>query len=53
MKSVCPWKPENGLDEWLEFERPTYTNEELISSAHKVPRFVNNAADDIKEEIDF
>jgi hypothetical protein len=29
-------------DEWVEFERPTYSNEELLQSVNTVPRFVNN-----------
>jgi hypothetical protein len=29
-------------DGWLEFERPTYSNEELMRSVMTVPRYVNN-----------
>jgi len=42
MKSVCPWRPEYGSEKWLEFERPIYSNEELLASVQTVPRFVNN-----------
>ncbi|EGG17959.1 phosphoglycerate mutase domain-containing protein [Cavenderia fasciculata] len=41
-KSVCPWKPEYSAPGWLEFDRPIYTNEELMESVRTVPRFVNN-----------
>jgi len=42
LRSVNPWKPEYSSDGWLEFERPTYTNEELLESVCTVPRYVNS-----------
>eukprot|EP01133_Synstelium_polycarpum_P014927 gene14927-17651_t len=42
LRSVCPWKPEYSAPGWLEFDRPIYTNEELMESVRTVPRFVNN-----------
>eukprot|EP00027_Filamoeba_sp_ATCC50430_P007973 CAMPEP_0168547362 /NCGR_PEP_ID=MMETSP0413-20121227/3993_1 /TAXON_ID=136452 /ORGANISM="Filamoeba nolandi, Strain NC-AS-23-1" /LENGTH=391 /DNA_ID=CAMNT_0008577605 /DNA_START=63 /DNA_END=1238 /DNA_ORIENTATION=+ len=41
MRSVCPWKPEYSTD-WLEFERPVYSNDELLASVNTVPKLVNN-----------
>eukprot|EP01112_Ceratiomyxa_fruticulosa_P021756 TRINITY_DN7777_c0_g1_i1.p1 TRINITY_DN7777_c0_g1~~TRINITY_DN7777_c0_g1_i1.p1 ORF type:complete len:412 (-),score=78.75 TRINITY_DN7777_c0_g1_i1:372-1607(-) len=41
MRSECPWHPEYSTG-WMEFERPTYSNEELMQSVKTVPRFVNN-----------
>ncbi len=52
MKAVCPWKPEYSWDHWAEFDRPTYSNEELLSSVNTVPRFVNNN-EDKEEEVDY
>jgi len=42
MRSVCPWKPEYSSEGWMEFERPVYTNDELLASVKTVPRLVNN-----------
>eukprot|EP01114_Cavostelium_apophysatum_P016733 TRINITY_DN4817_c0_g1_i1.p1 TRINITY_DN4817_c0_g1~~TRINITY_DN4817_c0_g1_i1.p1 ORF type:complete len:353 (+),score=45.77 TRINITY_DN4817_c0_g1_i1:44-1060(+) len=42
LRSVCPWKPQNSHNEWFEFDRPTYSNDELMASVQTVPRFVNN-----------
>lgn len=41
LRNSCPWKPEFSSDSWMEFERPIYTNEELLESVHSVPRYVN------------
>ncbi|KAF2072125.1 hypothetical protein CYY_006570 [Polysphondylium violaceum] len=46
LRSVCPWKPEYSAPGWLEFERPVYSNEELLESVRTVPRFVNNVEKD-------
>jgi hypothetical protein len=55
MKSVCPWKPEYGSEQWMEFERPIYSNEELFASVKTVPRYVNNtnAPEKDQEEVDY
>jgi len=54
MRSICPWKPDNGSEEWMEFERPTYTNEDLMNSVLTVPRFVNNTKNpENDEEVDY
>eukprot|EP01132_Coremiostelium_polycephalum_P004533 gene4533-5649_t len=45
LRMVCPWKPEYSAPGWLEFDRPVYSNEELMESVRTVPRFVNNADD--------
>ncbi|XP_049848826.1 uncharacterized protein LOC126316776 [Schistocerca gregaria] len=42
MRSNCPWNQEYSSGSWIEFERPTYTNEELMNSAQLVPRYVNS-----------
>lgn len=42
LRSSCPWSPEYSSDDWVEFHRPTYTNEELAQSVNTVPRYVNN-----------
>ncbi|EFA86670.1 phosphoglycerate mutase domain-containing protein [Heterostelium album PN500] len=42
LRSVCPWRPEYSAPGWLEFDRPVYTNEELMESVRTVPRYVNN-----------
>eukprot|EP01113_Clastostelium_recurvatum_P032405 TRINITY_DN4166_c0_g1_i1.p1 TRINITY_DN4166_c0_g1~~TRINITY_DN4166_c0_g1_i1.p1 ORF type:complete len:346 (-),score=81.51 TRINITY_DN4166_c0_g1_i1:25-1062(-) len=42
LKSVCPWRPEYSSEGWMEFDRPTYSNEELMQSVQSVPRYVNN-----------
>jgi len=53
-KSVCPSKPQYSTDSWLEFERPTYTSEELLASATSVPRYVNNKPEDKEtEDVDY
>jgi len=44
MRSVCPWKPEFSMDGWLEFDRPSYSNEELLQSVTTVPRLVNSSS---------
>ncbi len=45
------------LDHRLEFERPMYSNDELLQSVQTVPRWVNNnpkeAAPQKEEEIDY
>jgi len=55
MRSTCPWKPEYNSDGWMEFDRPIYSNEELLQSAQSVPRYVNNKPEDREkyEEVDF
>jgi len=55
LKSICPWKPQYSCDAWMEFERPTYSNEDLLQSVHTVKRFVNNmeTKDSNSEEVDF
>eukprot|EP01117_Protostelium_nocturnum_P002096 TRINITY_DN1273_c0_g1_i1.p1 TRINITY_DN1273_c0_g1~~TRINITY_DN1273_c0_g1_i1.p1 ORF type:complete len:354 (-),score=104.73 TRINITY_DN1273_c0_g1_i1:89-1150(-) len=54
MRSICPWKPDNGSEEWMEFERPTYTNEDLMNSVLTVPRYVNNTKNpENDEEVDY
>jgi hypothetical protein len=53
MRSVCPWKPEYSMENWMEFERPTYSNEELLASANAVPRYVNNRPNDQTEDVDY
>jgi len=54
MRSICPWKPEYGSEEWLEFERPTYSNEDLMHSVQTVPRYVNNnAPPESEEDVDY
>jgi len=54
MRSVCPWKPEYSCG-WMEFDRPTYSNDELMKSVQTVPRYVNNRKeeDEKYEEVDF
>jgi len=52
LRSVCPWKPEYSTEGWMEFERPMYSNEELLTSVHTVKRYVNNMEDG-NEEVDF
>ncbi|KAN0031851.1 hypothetical protein ACTFIV_005718 [Dictyostelium citrinum] len=54
LRSVCPWRPEYSAPGWAEFERPVYTNEEMLESVRSVPRYVNNQDFDLeKEEILF
>ncbi|KAN0053334.1 hypothetical protein ACTA71_009783 [Dictyostelium dimigraforme] len=54
LRSVCPWRPEYSAPGWAEFERPIYTNEEMLESVRSVPRYVNNQDFDLeKEEILF
>jgi NAD+ kinase len=54
MKSVCPWNPDYSSQGWMEFERPIYTNEELLQSVNTVPRYVNNLPEpNNQEEVDF
>jgi len=53
LRSVCPWKPEYSQEDWMEFERPTYSNEELMASAQTVPRYVNNRPNDQVDEVDY
>ncbi len=50
MRSCCPWKLEETDSDWLEFERPIYTNEELLQSVSSVPRMVNNEGPISKQE---
>jgi NAD+ kinase len=47
LRSVCPWKPEFSWDGWMEFDRPMYSNEELMESVSNVPRYVNNTPKDV------
>ncbi|KYQ92772.1 phosphoglycerate mutase domain-containing protein [Tieghemostelium lacteum] len=49
LRMVCPWKPEYSAPGWLEFERPVYTNEELMTSVRSVPRFVNNTEKELSQ----
>jgi len=53
MRSVCPWKPEYSSLGWLEFDRPVYTNEELMMSISTVPRYVNNRPGEVQEDKDY
>jgi len=53
MRSVCAWKPEYSSPGWLEFERPAYSNEELMASIQTVPRLVNNKPGEKHEEKDY
>ncbi|GAM17271.1 hypothetical protein SAMD00019534_004460 [Acytostelium subglobosum LB1] len=46
LRSVCPWRPQYSAPGWLEFDRPIYTNDELMESVRTVPRFVNNQEGD-------
>ncbi|EGC40153.1 hypothetical protein DICPUDRAFT_146978 [Dictyostelium purpureum] len=52
LRSVCPWKPEYSAPAWMEFERPVYTNQELLESVRTVPRFVNNIDFDPEKELE-
>ncbi len=45
MRSICPWRPEYSSAGWMEFERPVYSNDELMASVKTVPRLVNNTND--------
>jgi NAD+ kinase len=53
MRSVCPYKPEYSSPGWMEFERPAYSNEELMASVLTVPRLVNNKPGEKHEEKDY
>ncbi|GAM18015.1 hypothetical protein SAMD00019534_011900 [Acytostelium subglobosum LB1] len=46
LRQVCPWRPEYSAPGWVEFDRPVYTNEELMQSVRTVPRYVNNLDND-------
>eukprot|EP01111_Echinosteliopsis_oligospora_P002061 TRINITY_DN13016_c0_g1_i1.p1 TRINITY_DN13016_c0_g1~~TRINITY_DN13016_c0_g1_i1.p1 ORF type:complete len:370 (+),score=97.41 TRINITY_DN13016_c0_g1_i1:30-1112(+) len=46
MKHTCAWRPEYSSKGWMEFDRPIYTNEELLETVNTVPRLVNNRVDD-------
>jgi hypothetical protein len=48
MRSVCPWKAGLAADiKWMEFDRPTYSNDELMQSVLTVPRYVNNTEEEL------
>lgn len=47
MRSACPWKPNISDEEWMEFDRPTYSNDELMQSVLTVPRYVNNRPEEV------
>lgn len=47
MRSACPWKPNVSNEQWMEFERPTYSNEELMQSVLTVNRYVNNRPEEV------
>jgi hypothetical protein len=53
MRSVCPWKMEYSREEWMEFDRPTYSNEELLKSVNTIPRYVNNRDSTAEYEVDY
>jgi NAD+ kinase len=40
MRSVCPWDPKRSRNEWEVIERPRYSNQDLLDSAAKLPRFI-------------
>jgi len=46
MRSVCPWKVDTDI-KWMEFIRPTYSNEELMQSVMTVQRYVNNTEEEL------
>jgi len=50
MRSVCPWKPQYSIEGWMEFDRPRYSNAELLANAALVPRFVNNPPHEEKDQ---
>lgn len=47
MRSACPWKPNVADEQWMEFDRPTYSNEELMQSVLTVKRYVNNRPEEV------
>jgi len=53
MRSVCPWKMEYSSPGWMEFERPVYSNEDLLASVNTVPLLVNNIEGEKQEEKDY
>eukprot|EP01118_Nematostelium_gracile_P015019 TRINITY_DN5947_c0_g1_i2.p1 TRINITY_DN5947_c0_g1~~TRINITY_DN5947_c0_g1_i2.p1 ORF type:complete len:286 (-),score=76.89 TRINITY_DN5947_c0_g1_i2:31-888(-) len=55
MRSVCPWKPQYSMENWVEFERPIYSNQDLMKSVNTVPRYVNNQHEltHEEEEVDY
>jgi len=42
MRSICPWDISKSSNKWIKITRPVWTNEELFSSAEKIPRLINN-----------
>jgi len=46
MRSVTPGKPEYSTLGWMEFERPVYSNDELMQSVQTIKRLVNNDPED-------
>jgi len=54
MRSTCPWSEENSYDSWMEFERPTFTVDELQEIVSMVPRYVDNKPEyHTEEEVDY
>eukprot|EP01129_Flabellula_baltica_P016782 TRINITY_DN9103_c0_g1_i1.p1 TRINITY_DN9103_c0_g1~~TRINITY_DN9103_c0_g1_i1.p1 ORF type:complete len:303 (-),score=68.53 TRINITY_DN9103_c0_g1_i1:22-930(-) len=51
MRSICPWDTRLSPNEWVEINRPTFSNADLLESVQKVPRLVTNLEGDNLEAL--